>query len=264
MANFLLQSINDENALDIEYHLVKEKLNKCKYQHSYKEMSLLELKNSTPDIGMIPIGTIEYVTEYLKKAYGIIRQNPIEIPEYLRTDEFLKRDYNIVTWDNIPRKGRYFIKNASKLKDFSYLGEMEYFITDEIFEKPVREFDTTLRLSKNDLYVISSDFRPKSEYRVYVISGAIEAIVNYNGDCCMLPDISLLNKVIEIINFKEDFLKSYTIDVMVNDKGTAIIEIHNFTSIGLYTTLLGDNLLYAYKDGIDYLLKDNKIIRGKV
>ena len=43
-------------------------------------------------------------------------------------------------------------------------------------------------------------------------------------------------------------------------EGTAIIEVHNFTSVGLYTTLWGTDLLYAYRDGIDYLVNDNKII----
>jgi hypothetical protein len=46
---------------------------------------------------------------------------------------------------------------------------------------------------------------------------------------------------------------------MVGKEGTAIIEIHNFTSIGLYTTIWGNELLYAYRDGIDYLLNDNTV-----
>ena len=50
-------------------------------------------------------------------------------------------------------------------------------------------------------------------------------------------------------------------DLMVSKiKGTAIVEVHNFTSCGLYSTIWGDNLLYAYRDGIDYLINDNKPI----
>lgn len=44
---------------------------------------------------------------------------------------------------------------------------------------------------------------------------------------------------------------------MVGKKSTALIEVHNFTSCGLYSTLWGNNLLTAYKDGIKYLKKDN-------
>ena len=44
---------------------------------------------------------------------------------------------------------------------------------------------------------------------------------------------------------------------MITPRGTAITEIHNYTSLGHYSTLFGDNLLYAYRDGIDYLLKHN-------
>ncbi|MGU8989666.1 hypothetical protein ACV3V0_18445 [Clostridium perfringens] len=44
---------------------------------------------------------------------------------------------------------------------------------------------------------------------------------------------------------------------MVTNKGTSIIEIHNFHSLGLYSTLFGDNLAYAYRDGIDFIIRNN-------
>lgn len=262
MADYILQK--DDNVLTIEQMIIKEKLDALKFQHSYKEMSLYELKNAPSRIelmGMIPIGTIEFVTTYLHDMYGVEKENPIEIPEYLRKEEFLHRDYKITTWDNIPRNGRYFVKNASRLKDFSYLGEMNNFITDDIFCEEKDDFESSLRLSKNDLYVVSSEFDAKAEYRVYVIDNKIEAIACYNGSCLLMPDVAMLNKAVYYIHHNEQFLKSYTIDIMVNKEETAIIEIHNFTSVGLYTTMFGDNLLYAYKDGIDYLLDDNKEIK---
>ena len=73
----------------------------------------------------------------------------------------------------------------------------------------------------------------------------------------MLPDIDLIKKAVCLINVNEKWLNSYTIDVMVGKPGTALIEVHNFASVGLYATLWGDNLLWAYKDGIDYLINDN-------
>lgn len=127
---------------------------------------------------------------------------------------------------------------------------------------PQNKFDSTLVLSKEHLYQVSSCFNILSEYRVYVIARKIEAIGHYNGDCTILPDIELIKKAVNIINNNEKHLKSYTLDIMVGKEGTAIIEIHNFTSVGLYNSLWGDNLLYAYKDGIDYLLNDNKEINS--
>jgi hypothetical protein len=56
---------------------------------------------------------------------------------------------------------------------------------------------------------------------------------------------------------KPDYPRSLTIDVMVTDKGTELIEIHPFVSCGLYGTLWGDSLVYAYRDGIDYVLRHN-------
>ena len=68
-------------------------------------------------------------------------------------------------------------------------------------------------------------------------------------------------KAVELIKANEKWLRSYTIDIMVGPKGTAIIEVHNFTSVGLYHNLWGNNLLYAYRQGIDYLINDNKNIQ---
>lgn len=87
-----------------------------------------------------------------------------------------------------------------------------------------------------------------------MIDKKIENIANYNGDCTIFPDIDLIRKIINLINVNEKWLRSYTIDVMVGSMGTALIEIHNFTSVGLYSNMWGSNLLYAYKDGIEYEL----------
>lgn len=85
-------------------------------------------------------------------------------------------------------------------------------------------------------------------------------ILNYNGDCTKLPDISLIQKAVNLINYHEEYLKSYTIDVAVTSKGTCILEVHNFTSCGLYSTIWNSSLIYAYKDGIDYLRNDNHLL----
>lgn len=255
MAEFIIQRHTQD--LELEEIIIKQLLNHTKYIHSYTETTLEEqyaLQN------VIPIGTIDFVTKWLNLVHNIEQMNPIEIPKYLRADEFLKRDYSIVKADEIPKYGNYFIKDVSELKKFSYCGELSYVITDEIWNNTKDMFNTSLKLNDRHEFLVSEIYDIQSEYRVYVISGSIEAIINYDGDCTILPDISMIKKIIGIINYNEKWLKSYTLDVMVGNRGTALIEIHNFVSVGLYTTLWGDNLLYAYRDGIDYILNDNKIL----
>lgn len=258
---FILQS---DKEIDTDRDILEEILKRNHFTHEYTKVKMSELKNKllSSDISeyTIPVGTIEFVTEYLGASIGLVKENPIEVPKYLRTKEFLKREYNIVTWDKIPRSGRYFIKDASTLKHFSYNGNLEFFIQEEMFEEPKQAFDTSLRFSKNSLYVVSEEVDILGEYRVYIIDSEIEAIAQYDGLPLILPDTELINKAVKEINKNEKWLKSYTIDIMVTNRGTSVIEVHNFTSCGLYTTLFGDNLTLAYKQGIDYLKYDNKEI----
>ena len=225
-----------------------------------------QLKNTdviayAPGSDVIPIGDIDFVTAALKQAYpNFDKPVPIEIPIYLQTPEFLKRTYKIGTWKDIPETGRWFIKDASELKSFSLCSNMDFWYNEEIFDyKPKHEYDMTLSLSKAHDYVISSPVKILSEFRVYVINRNIIDISFYKGDPTILPDVNLIKKAVQLINENEEYLKSYTIDVMITPKGTALIEIHNFSSIGLYTTIFDHDLLLAYEQGIDYLLKDNSI-----
>lgn len=255
MSRFLLQA--DSESLDIEFHIIKELLYKNRFLYDSFQVRLVDLINKSNSLD-VPIGDINFVTKFINHHYGIKKENPIEIPVYLRTDEFLKRDYKFVKAKDLPRLGNYFIKDVDTLKSFTYAGELLHLNIDEILKPAEKKFDTSLRIHPNTNILVSSIFNIQSEYRVYVISGKIEAICNYNGDVVVFPDVALINKAVQLINQNEKWLRSYTIDIMVGKEGTAIIEIHNFTSVGLYGTLWGDNLLYAYKQGIDYLINDNR------
>lgn len=250
MSKFLLQS----DALEIEELIVREQLEKTKLIHEYKEIKINDL-DTIQEKDYIPIGTIQFVEKYLG-----IHEAPIEIPKYLQTEEFLKREYKIVKGKDLPRVGRYFVKNASKLKDFSVNTDMQYFLSEEMIDyKPTSKLDNTLCIKSTDNFVVSEEVNILSEYRVYVFNNEIIAISHYNGNPLLFPDTKLLEKVVMLISYHEKYLKSYTIDVMITEKGTSLIEIHNFTSVGFYTTLFGTDLLYAYRDGIDYLRKDNSV-----
>lgn len=257
MINFVVQ--HDKNdGLEIEEMILLKQLIMSPYT-SYQRMTLNDIQQGiglgSANMQDIPVGTIEFVESYLNSEggqglNGYKHENPVEIPKYLRTEEFLKRDYKIVKGKDIVLAGNKFIKNVSKLKDGTYKGELLYY-EQSMDKKP----------SGDTLYQLSSDFKPVSEYRVYVFRNNIEAIAHYDGRPDLFPDTKLLNKAVSLIMLNEKWLKSYTIDVMINKKGeTALIEIHNFTSVGLYTTILGSGLPYAYIDGIDYLVNDNKVI----
>ena len=235
--------IQRDSGLDIEELLVSEQLRKTRLTNDYRRIYIEDTDNW--DKGYIPVGTIEFVERYLRSNYGIEQENPIEIPDYLQTDEFLKRKYSIVSYDQIPDNKEFFLKDASKLKAFA----------QEIHDP---EQIADMNLDINHKYVVSELVDVLSEYRVYVIDGKIVDISYYNGDCTLFPDVSLLNKATGLISINEKWLKSYTIDVMITDRGTSLIEIHNFTSVGLYSTIWGTDLLYGYRQGMDYLINDNR------
>lgn len=257
MSRYLIQTDKD-TLKEVEHIILEEIIHRNRFIHEKEYMSTEELEHSTGLDTSIPIGNIPFVTTWLNKYHGISKENPIEIPKYIRTEEFLKREYKFVQAKDLPRKGRYFIKNVDTLKSFTYSGELEYVNIESVLEEPTDKFDNSLYIKPETLMLVSSIFDIQSEYRVYVINGQIETISNYNGSALVFPDVNLVNKAVELINYNEKWLKSYTLDIMVGPVGTAIIEVHNFTSVGLYNTLWGDNLLYAYKQGIEYLLNDNK------
>lgn len=273
---FILQK--EKNILDFEIVFVEDKLRQNKYTHEYTFYSkddfydketkeLLNIKNYPNYIANgIPIGTIDFVGAWLSIFKNVKNMNPIEIPPILRKDEFLKRDYAIVTSDKLPKSGKYFIKDVSKLKSFSSLSydDIRYLPLDEMLKSPMEikdlrenKLNTALYLDNTHLYQVSEKVNILSEYRVYIIDGEIQAISNYNGNPCILPDISLIQKANLLYSTQPNYPKSYTMDIMVNERGTSIIEIHPFTSIGLYNSLWGNNLLYAYRDGIDYYVNHN-------
>ena len=201
--------IQRDSGLDIEELLVSEQLRKTRLTNDYRRIYIEDTDNWGK--GYIPVGTIEFVERYLRSNYGIEQENPIEIPDYLQTDEFLKREYSIVSYGQIPDNKEFFLKDASKLKAFA----------QEIHD-PEQIVDMNLDI--NHKYVVSGLVDVLSEYRVYVIDGKIVDISYYNGDCTLFPDVSLLNKVTGLISINEKWLKSYTIDVMITDKGTSLIE----------------------------------------
>ena len=236
---FIVQS---DEPMSIDTKIILDILDNRSTIHSY-ELCKLENVKKYKNENIIPIGTIEFVETWLKEAHNILFINPIEIPSILRTEEFLKREYNFINYKDIPKKGNYFLKDISKLKQFSFSGNINHIVPG--------------LLNKEHIYQLSENVNILSEYRVYIISGKISSIANYDGDPTIFPDINLINKANLIYSQEKEYPISYTMDIMITEKGTSIIEIHPFTSVGLYNSLWGTELLNAYIDGIEYIKKYN-------
>lgn len=266
---FLIQKDHENLSLDniILFKLIQQE----KYLHTYEmidnkdffyidenEEQQLRKKNTFPMEyqNAIPLGTIEFTQNYFKIFYGIEKENPIEIPSILRTEEFLKRKYSIISSDKIPKNGYFFIKDVSQLKVFSYTGDMGLFMYDEIFDKPKKN-DYSLHLNKKHLYQVSEVVKILSEYRIFVINNEIYSINNYDGDVRLFPDIKLIEKAILLWSTQKNCPKSYSLDVAITPRGTIILECHILFSTGIYSTVQGTKFLWGYQDAKDYLVNYN-------
>lgn len=247
---FLLQK---EIIDSIELHIVKDLLDKDKVLHEYVIDSMDNVSKYYEN--MIPIGNIPFVQKWLSTCKGVNRMIPIEIPDFFRNKNyFLHRQYNVVPYEKLPRIGNWFIKDCTTLKNGTYAGNVE--------NSYQFNFET---LDKSHMFVVSECVEPLSEYRIYVIDDKIEGVVNYDGDVSIFPNVNFVKMVQRLMSSKVGYngykMRSYSFDVMihkVNDElVSSLIEVHPFACIGLYSTLWGTNLLYAYKDGIDFYINNH-------
>ena len=244
---FLLQRESGKDYNAVESAIIEDLLHSCKGIHEYVTMKTSDFYSEVDSFDIdykpqlkdksefdskyqdaIAIGEIRFVEKVLKIFHNIEHENSIEIPPCLREERFLKRKYSIVPVWEIPRKGRYFIKDASQQKVFSYNGELSDFIYDEMFEDPSYSSDASLRFNYDHLYQVSESVQVLSEYRVYVLGGKVETISHFAGDPYQLPDIELIKEAVSIYNKQENAPRSYSVDLMVTPRGTAITEVHNF------------------------------------
>lgn len=240
--NILLQ----EDYPGMEFHIIKEILDHTKYTHNYVLISMNALKQLSnieiPGLkNMIPVGSIEFVQTWLSKYHPGVSMTPIEIPECLRKQPFVKRKYEIVPFDEAEKHLPCFVKDVSALKSFS---------------GPIYHKEELYLLDQNHNFLVSEIVDIVSEYRVYIIDGEIQNICNYNGDPAVFPDIQIIRSADILYKLDPTYPKSYSMDVMISNHGTELIEIHPFCAIGLYSSLWGNNLIYAYRDGIDYYIKN--------
>ncbi len=213
MRTFLIQTIDNKVKHDFSFQLLEA----IDYQNWYcneKRYDVILSENCDIE-NCIPVGAVEFVLLYLKKHYGIEGVKPINIPPELMNLTFLKRHVEIVDTEKSPvliKDKPLFVKDNNKIKGFADI------ITDGS------------RLKGE--YLVSEVIDIDSEWRAFVYRSRLVGLQNYSGDFTLFPDVTLINDMIQIYN---QCPPAYTLDVGINkEKGTFLIEVHNFFSCGLY------------------------------
>ena len=179
--------------------------------------------------GCIPIGTIEFAEKVMQKVYHIPRIEPVNIPLALQQKRFFKRNVAFASGADAVCAlyddwgvDELFIKSACRVKaDFT-----------GVYKKS----DSSAPYEDEPLLLVSEVLPMRtemcSEWRAFVHHGKILDIKNYAGSPWVLPDRRLVEDIAETVGGR---LKACTVDVMVTDEGeTALVEVHNFISCGLY------------------------------
>lgn len=186
--------------------------NEKKYNYLYSNIEFKEFKGVYfSNWRCIPIGSIEFVLEFLKKFRNKIPK-PIQIPDEFMSYKYLKRKCSINYTNTI--KTPCFYKQIDIFKGVTEIEEK-----DDIIEVPMGK------------YFISEIVDFKTEWRAFVYKNELVGLQNYAGDFTLFPDVSFINKIIH--NYNNPPI-AYTIDVGVINKRTCLIEIHDFFSVGLY------------------------------
>lgn len=256
--HFIIETINGIID-DIEQFVLVKRLESQSSNHTYSlidKNDLIEFVKHTKSIDFneaIPVGSIDFVKIYLKTVHDISDLKPIEVPYILRKYKYLKRDYAILKREELPQKGIYFLKSASKLKNFTYLGEISNIV------------NSSNNFLDDELYVVSDKVEILSEYRCFILNDIIKGIQHYSGDCTVAlskNDINLIKEMVKEYSKDNTRPRAYTLDVaIIRNKGVAIIEVHTHSSVGLYG-YDDESLPYHYKFGFDwYLCSKNYTLR---
>ena len=234
---FILQNTDEIEIFQMKQILKESHQDSYILTNNFDNIKLEELKNS------VPVGDLDFIKSFLNIVYGSSKMPPIEIPVSLRNTDITKRHYDIVNGKVVPNSGRYFIKDASELKQFSFNGDISY-IQDLI--------------NVNHKYVLSSIVDIASEYRVIVLNDKIQGIQYYDGSPIILPDSKFIQSIVNRYMLDSTRPESYIADFGVNlNNETFLIELQPSVSFGTYG-YFSKNLKYVYKFGLDYYININK------
>ena len=231
---FLIQQI-DDFIHDFSYELVNCKAyGRLYYELNGEKLELqytddLEFKNiENPDL-WVPVGSVEFVSAYLRKFYpeaAVTALLPLNVPDEL-----------------FPFAGR-SIANCYNRDDFRTFAAR----IPDLWSKRPTIYRKNLQVIKDpfngpiDYPYDATDFRGcqispvidiLSEWRVFVFHGMILDCRNYAGDFFMYPNPETIRQMVKVYDAAAPV--AYTLDVAVTPEGkTVVIECHRFFSCGLY------------------------------
>lgn len=235
MKKFLIQTVDGMVRHDFGFHLVEA----IRYHNWYYNEKVYEyLLSETPHQGhgYIPVGSLEFVFDYIEIYHNIDRKmiKPINIPKELMSEEFLKRKVYTTEQQDIVLEKEMFVKSQDSYKSFTEITK-----------------DATIIPKGN--YLVSEVVDIVSEWRCFVHAGKLVGLQNYSGDFARFPEVKAIEKMIDIYASSP---VSYTLDVGVNVKGTFVIEVHPYVSCGQYGFSDYKILPIMFEQGFEYLLKN--------
>jgi hypothetical protein len=156
--------------------------------------------------GLIPIGSVEFVCDYLKTCYGLM-PSPKNIPIELMDEKWTAR--TVINGNEKDITGEKFVKSNDKIKSF----------TEICSSAPAGN------------YQISDLIDIESEWRGFVYKGRLIGLQNYSGEFDVFPDVHRIHRMIDAYGSQPI---AYTLDVAISQGQTVVIEVHDFFSCGLY------------------------------
>lgn len=212
MKTFLIQKIDGKVVHDFAFHLIEG----VRYQNWIQNQTTYEIiyDESVHHPNCIPIGSLEFVFQYIETHYGIPSSQirPINIPNELMEECYTKRKVQVLKKEDIVVTEPLFVKSADAYKNFT-----------EIVEK------------KEDVpsgtFFVSEVVDITSEWRSFVFQNQLVGLQSYAGDFTAFPNVDEIQRMIKAY---QDAPISYTLDVGVNERGTFVMEVHPFVSCGLY------------------------------
>lgn len=239
---FLIETIDGLIVYDFALELYNMLRNDISLQEDF-DYKLVSTDNLyIPDLNTIPVGSVNFVEKYLKYLTGE-KYKPINVPEVLREEMYLGREYTVGnTINDVENLNTdMFIKDEQKLK-----GLTSY----------VSLLNTRDSLSNDTTYILSGKLDILSEYRIFVFKNIIKGIRNYGGSELILPDPLQLSKM--VLSYENTAPVAYTLDVAVTEEGTYVIEVHDFFSCGLYG-FSSSSYPYMLSQWFYEYIKNNKI-----
>lgn len=241
---FLIQGENGLPEFDFGFELVQavKLLNLMYPEQRYIYEITNELSSDSSYEDWIPVGSLEFVYNFMDLHYGISKKyiKPINIPQQLMLPKFLGRKIEIVKANEITLKQPFFVKSNEQYKGYA------------AFNTPISEFPTDEELlASEELFI-------KSEFRIFVQNRMVAGVKQYAGDLFDIPDEKVIN---EMLDAYTDCPTAFTLDIATTDEGTFLMEVHPFVSCGLYGFKRHNLLPSMFYQGFHYMLREAKKLK---